>query len=136
MIGFSVEQVARFTGLTARQLKYADATGLLAPSVQADRGRGKRRLYSFPDLVALRLIARLRLQGVSLQAIRKAVSYLHQLGREELPSMVLAVVDDDVTLVTPKQLAVSLVRRPGQLCFLIDLRGITEEVEAAIRAVG
>ncbi|MDQ4024182.1 MAG: MerR family transcriptional regulator, partial [Actinomycetota bacterium] len=57
MEGFSAEQATRFTGCTAHQLRYWDRIGLVRPSVQATRGRpGVRRLYSFRDLVALKVI--------------------------------------------------------------------------------
>ena len=136
MMGFTTKQVAVFTRLTSRQLNYFDTTGLLTPSVQPAQGRGTYRLYSFRDVVALRLVAKLRHQGVSLQAIRKAVDYLRAMEQTALPASILAINGDDVALVDRNQLAVSLLKKPGQLCFLIDVGGITHEVEEAIRSVG
>ncbi|PSR26005.1 MAG: MerR family transcriptional regulator [Sulfobacillus benefaciens] len=136
MMGFTTKQVAAFTQLTNRQLNYFDTTGLLSPSVQSAQGRGTYRLYAFRDVVALRLIAKLRQQGVSLQAIRKAVDYLRTMEQAALSASILAVNGDDVVLVDRNQLAISLLKQPGQLCFLIDVGGITREVEEAIRAVG
>ncbi len=136
MMGFTTKQVAAFTGLTIRQLTYFDITGLLSPSVQSAQGRGTYRLYAFRDVVALRLIAKLRHQGISLQAIRKAVDYLRTMEQTALSTSILAINGDDVVLVDRNQLAVSLLKRPGQFCFLIDVGGITHEVEEAIRAVG
>ncbi|MCL5012888.1 MAG: MerR family transcriptional regulator [Firmicutes bacterium] len=137
MAGFTTKQVMSFTDLTSRQLNYFDTTGLLSPSVKRAHGRGTSRLYSFRDVVALRLIAKLRRQGISLQAVRKAVNYLHTMKEQTtLSASVLAVNGNDVVLVERDQLVVSLLKQPGQLCFLIDLGGITREVEDAIRAVG
>lgn len=135
MIGFTTKQVAVFSHLTLRQLNYFDSTGLLSPSIQSAQGRGTYRLYSFRDVVALRLIAKLRKQGISLQAVRKAVDYLHVVEQTALSDGVLAINGEDVVLVERDQLAVSLLKQPGQLCFLIDMGGIMHEVEEAIHAV-
>jgi hypothetical protein len=48
----------------------------IRPSVQKARGKGSRRVYSFEDLVELRVVARLLSVGVSLTAVRTAVAYL------------------------------------------------------------
>ena len=136
MVAFTTKQVMSFTDLTSRQLNYFDTTGLLTPSVQPAQGRGTSRLYSFRDVVALRLIAKLRGQGISLQSVRRAVNYLHTMKQIALSASVLAFNGDDVVLVDRNQLAISLLQHPGQLCILIDVGGITHEVEEAIRAVG
>ena len=136
MIGFSTSQVKDLTGLTTRQLNYFDQTGLLKPSVREARGKGSNRLYSFRDLVALRLIAKFRGYGISLQAIRHAVEYIHRVEGKDLASAVLAVNGDDIVLVTRDQTVVSLVKNPDQLYLLIDVGGIAKAVEEALRRVG
>ncbi len=75
---FSSRAVQRLTGLTARQLQYWDETGFLHPSISTRRGRGTLRLYSFPDLVALKVAAELR-GTLPLQTLRRLVGYLRQL---------------------------------------------------------
>jgi DNA-binding transcriptional MerR regulator/predicted RNase H-like HicB family nuclease len=74
--GFSAEVAHRVVGISYRQLDYWDKTGLLRPSVQRARGKGSRRVYSFEDLVELRVIANLLAVGISLPAVRKATRYL------------------------------------------------------------
>ncbi len=74
--GFSAEVAHRVVGISYRQLDYWDKTGLLRPSVQRARGKGSRRIYSFEDLVELRVIANLLAVGISLPAVRKATRYL------------------------------------------------------------
>jgi predicted RNase H-like HicB family nuclease/DNA-binding transcriptional MerR regulator len=74
--GFSAEVTRKVVGITYRQLDYWDKTGLIRPSIQKARGRGSRRVYAFEDLVELRVVARLLSIGVTLTAVRKAVSYL------------------------------------------------------------
>jgi DNA-binding transcriptional MerR regulator len=75
---FSADVARKIVGITYRQLDYWDKTGLIRPSVQRAKGRGSRRLYSFEDLVELRVVAKLLAAGVSLPAVRKATRYLRQ----------------------------------------------------------
>ena len=65
-------------GITYRQLDYWARTGLVTPSVRAADGSGTQRLYSFTDVVELRIIKRLLDAGVSLRQIRDAISYLRK----------------------------------------------------------
>lgn len=74
--GFSADVTWRVVGISYRQLDYWDKTGLIRPSVQKARGKGSRRLYSFEDLVELRVVAKLLGAGLSLPAVRKATRYL------------------------------------------------------------
>lgn len=76
---FTGKKVMRLTGLSPRQLQYWDEQGFLSPSIKRRSGRGHRRLYSFRDLVALRVAADLRTNGVPLQQIRKVAAHLETL---------------------------------------------------------
>lgn len=93
--GFSADVARRVVGITYRQLDYWDKTGLLRPSVRQARGKGSRRVYSFEDLVELRVIAGLLAVGIPLPTVRKATRYV----RSHFASLVrplarLAVVAD------------------------------------------
>ena len=102
---FSTAQVARLTGLSARQLDYWDRQGFLSPSLERARGYGSARRYSFGDVVRLRLAGRLRAAGIGLPQIRQCVATLKRLdparaGIEEARLLisgrrVLWVRDDD-----------------------------------------
>ena len=76
---FAAERVRALTGLTLRQLKYWDEQAFVRPSLTARQGRGRKRLYSFRDLVSLKVAAQLRLHGISLQQIRKVNEHLRKL---------------------------------------------------------
>ena len=76
--GFSADVTRRVVGISYRQLDYWDKTALIRPSVQRARGKGSRRLYSFEDLVELRVVAKLLGAGIHLPAVRKATRYMRQ----------------------------------------------------------
>ncbi len=76
--GYRGPTVCKLIGISYRQLDYWARTDLVTPSVQAADGSGSQRLYSFTDLVELRIIKRLLDAGVSLQRIREAIRYLRR----------------------------------------------------------
>ena len=76
--GFRSPQVCKVVGITYRQLDYWDRTGLLGPSMQEATGSGTQRLYSFQDIVTLRVIKRLKDAGTSLHKIRQAFDQLEE----------------------------------------------------------
>jgi len=93
--GYRGPTVCKLVGISYRQLDYWARTGLVTPSVRAADGSGSHRLYSFGDLVELRIIKRLLDAGISLQRIREAIRYL----RSESSGRPLT----DVTLISDGQ---------------------------------
>ncbi len=91
--GYRGPTVCRLVGITYRQLDYWARTGLVTPSIRAADGSGSQRLYSFGDLVELRIIKRLLDAGVSLQRIREAIGYLRAGGAGRPLSDVTLVSD-------------------------------------------
>lgn len=108
--GFSAGEAARLAGLKYATLAYWDRSGFLRPSVAEARGAGKGRgrVYSFRDLVALRTATELRKQGISLQSIRAVVRYLQGHGME-------SPLAEAKLIVPPKSREVLVVRDPERL---------------------
>src|SRR5690625_2847209 len=79
--GYRGPTVCKIVGVTYRQLDYWARTGLVEPSVRKAVGSGTQRIYSFDDVVRLRVVKRLLDTGVSLQKVRLAVDELHLRGR-------------------------------------------------------
>ncbi|HWL66534.1 MAG TPA: MerR family transcriptional regulator [Actinomycetota bacterium] len=135
MEGFTADQAIRFTGCTAHQLRYWDRISLVKPSVQATGGRpGVRRLYSFRDLVALKVIRSLLDGGMSLQRVRRAIEYLRK----------RAALDEhlsEVKLVTDGRSIFKLARndgeildalREGQMAFFLAIDDIARSIDGKV----
>jgi DNA-binding transcriptional MerR regulator len=73
--GFTTEIAGKLAGVTRAMLEHWDRSGFISPSVPAKR-RGVSRLYTFRDVVALRVARELKQEGIPLQALRKVVAYL------------------------------------------------------------
>src|SRR5262245_27982087 len=100
---FSEEHVARLTGLSVHQLRHWDRTEFFVPSFAADdRREPLSRVYSFKDLVALRVLSVLRNQfGVSLQHLRQVSRQLSHLEDDKWTKTTLFVLKKKVVFVDP-----------------------------------
>ncbi len=76
VIGYRGPTACAAAGITYRQLDYWARTGLVEPSVRPAYGSGTQRLYSFRDVVVLKIVKRFLDTGVALQNIRAAVQHL------------------------------------------------------------
>ncbi|MEX0705394.1 MAG: MerR family transcriptional regulator, partial [Nitriliruptoraceae bacterium] len=80
-VGYRGPTVCRIVGITYRQLDYWARTGLVEPGMRKAEGSGTQRLYSFDDVVRLKVVKRLLDTGVSLQKVRLAADELVSRGR-------------------------------------------------------
>jgi MerR family transcriptional regulator, glutamine synthetase repressor len=63
---YSMGVAERLTGLTARQIRYWEQHGLIAPN----RTKGRQRLYSEADLIRLKEIKRLLADGMTMERVK------------------------------------------------------------------
>jgi DNA-binding transcriptional MerR regulator len=73
---FDSKSASRIAGVSLRQIQYWDESGFIRPSVKPAGGRGTKRLYSFADLIRLRVVRDLSEHGLSLKKIRRCVAHL------------------------------------------------------------
>ena len=132
---FTAHQTTRLTGCTARQLRYWDHVGLVKPTVQATGGRsGVPRLYSFRDLVALKVVKSLLDGGMSLQRVRRAYEYLRRrAGLEEHLSEVKLITDGkSIFKVARREGEILDALREGQMAFFVAIDSIARSVDADV----
>jgi DNA-binding transcriptional MerR regulator len=116
-------------GISYRQLDYWARTGLVEPSIRAASGSGSQRLYSFRDILVLKVVKRLLDTGISLQQIRTAVTHLHERGTANLAAITLMSDGASVYEFTSPDEVVDLLQG-GQGVFAIALGRIWQEVDA------
>lgn len=135
MEGFTSHQACRLTGCTPRQLRYWDQVGLVRPSVQRTGGRpGVPRLYSFRDLVALKVVKSLLDGGMSLQRVRRAYEYLRKkAGLEGHLSEVKLITDgQSIFKVARREGEILDALRHGQMAFFVAIDRIVRMVDAEV----
>lgn len=130
-IGYRGPTVCGAAGVTYRQLDYWARTGLLEPSVRNPSGSGTQRLYSFRDILVLKIIKRLLDTGVSLQQIRVAVTALRERGVNDLARITLMSDGASVYECTSDDEVIDLVRG-GQGVFGIAVGSVWREVEGQL----
>jgi DNA-binding transcriptional MerR regulator len=129
--GYRVPEVCKLVGISYRQLDYWARTGLVTPSVRDAGGSGTQRLYSFRDLVELRVIKKLLDTGVSLQNIRKAVAYLRQHMKAQPTSVTLMSDGQRVYACQSEDEIIDLVKR-GQGVFAIALDKVWDDLSTSV----
>lgn len=130
--GFGVAAVLKLTGITYRNLDYWARTGLVRSSIKQASGRGSRRVYAFEDLVALRMVRRLRDAGVPLQAIRRAVRYLQERGARPLSRFALIADGKRIVTLTDDPKRMIDATGGGQVVIAIDVAPIRRWLEAGV----
>jgi DNA-binding transcriptional MerR regulator len=133
-IGYRHGTACAAAGITYRQLDYWARTGLLEPSVRPAKGSGTQRLYSFRDILVLRLIAHLLNLGISLQQIRNAVTFLREHGTTDLAQVTLISDGASIYACTSPDEVVDLLRG-GQGVFGIALGRVWREVEGTLSSL-
>jgi DNA-binding transcriptional MerR regulator len=127
-IGYRGPTACSAAGITYRQLDYWARTALVEPSVRAAQGSGSQRLYSFRDILVLKVVKRLLDTGISLQQIRAAVQHLRDRGTEDLAQVTLMSDGVSVYECTSADEVVDLLQG-GQGVFGIALGRVWREVE-------
>ncbi|SBT94927.1 MerR HTH family regulatory protein [Streptomyces sp. DI166] len=130
-IGYRGPTACAAAGITYRQLDYWARTGLVEPSVRPAYGSGTQRLYSFRDVVVLKIVKRFLDTGVSLQNIRTAVQHLRERGFSDLERMTL--MSDGATVyecTSPDEVHALL--QGGQGIFGIAVGVVWRDVESAL----
>lgn len=95
-VAYTSTDLSQLTGLTARQLEYADRIGLLTPSIAATSGKGRWRAYSQADAVAARALA---LLGIGTPGLREALTTVRSHYPADLDGMYLIVAPGWLTIV-------------------------------------
>jgi len=130
-VGYRGPTACAAAGITYRQLDYWARTGLVEPSVRPASGSGTQRLYSFRDILVLKVVKRLLDTGVSLQNIRKAVDHLRQRGVRELANVTLLSDGATVYECTSAEEVVDLLAG-GQGVFGIAVSGALRELSGEL----
>lgn len=130
-LGYRVPIACQVAGITYRQLDYWARTDLVKPSIRTARGSGSQRLYSFKDVLVLKIVKRLLDTGISLQNIRLAVDSLRDRGVNDLAELTLVSDGATVYECRSNDEVIDLLAG-GQGVFGIAVPGILKELSGTI----
>jgi DNA-binding transcriptional MerR regulator len=78
MDSYDSRTASSIVGVSLRQLQYWDERDFIRPSIRLADGRGTKRLYSFHDLVCLKVMKDLARHGFTLQKIHRCLKPLKE----------------------------------------------------------
>ena len=130
-LGYRVPIACQVAGITYRQLDYWARTDLVKPSIRTARGSGSQRVYSFKDVLVLKIVKRLLDTGISLQKIRLAVESLRDRGVNDLAELTLVSDGTTVYECRSNDEVIDLLAG-GQGVFGIAVPGILKELSGTI----
>lgn len=136
MVNFNTQTVCEIIGITRRQVQYWDETGFIKPSVRQASGHGSMRLYSFFDLIQMRVAKTLIEGGVSLQKIRKTLKYLRIHApkvKNPLGELKFLTNGESIFVLTVDKNIVEDTLKNGQLVFALALGNIVKELISNIQ---
>lgn len=137
-MSYNTKTVIEIISLTQRQIDYWDRTHFIKPSIKEASGYGTTRLYSFLDLVQLKVAKTLRVAGISLQKIRKAITYLKKNFPDiEKPLAEMRFLTDGETIfvLTKDKNVILDTLSEGQMVFAIAIGEIIEGLKGQIAEI-
>ena len=127
-------QACKIVGITYRQLDYWTRTNLVTPSLQEAQGSGTQRLYSFNDLLQLKVIKRLTDAGASLRKVRQAIEFVTENMQEEWSKATIATDGNRVYSCTTDAEVIDLLRHgQGVLGAVVAVDRVREELTDNLR---
>jgi len=134
---FTAAEVVRLTGVNRKTLHYWVQEGFITPSVAGRYGTRQARLWSFADLVALRVMQRLREAGLDFHAdrpVRLLVKRIQErAGLQNVSPDAYLVTDGRAVFETRTDDFPALLRSLGAgFCFAVPLGAVVAEVQALV----
>ena len=133
-LGYRGPQACKIVDITYRQLDYWTRTGLVVPSIQPAKGSGTQRLYSFNDLLQLKVIKSLTDAGASLQKVRQAIDYVRSHLDEDWSKVTIVADGNGVYACTSDAEVVDLLRSgQGVLGAVVAVGKIRDQLAGTLR---
>ena len=129
---FSAREAAELAGFkSTHMVDYLCRTGVAPPSIAPSPGRGQRRLYSFRDVVWLRVLNRLLKKRIPVRELRHGLAALRSLDISPRARLQKYLATDGKRLYAIDQGAPLLGALGGRgltFAFVIDLASARDEV--------
>jgi DNA-binding transcriptional MerR regulator len=133
--GFPTPAASRLTGVNVKTLENWAQRGFLTPTFAAFPGTGSRRVYSFRDLIAIRVAAHMRERGIDVRYMHEVVNYLRKrkgldLTASDILASTILVTDGHDIYEIDAGARVSALRHPDQTVLMVPLGRLVAKIKA------
>jgi len=130
---FSARRAAKLVGMTLAMVNYLCRNELVIPSGATERGRGRPRLYSYADVLLLRVMAQLLKQGVSISGLKTSLAAYRDRGEQlALATCRYFVTDGYNVLLQDVDRLEDLTSGQQVFAFVLDLQPVREAVDKSM----
>jgi DNA-binding transcriptional MerR regulator len=134
---YDSKTASRIVGVSLRQLQYWDERDFIRPSVKLAEGRGTKRLYSFHDLLCLKVAKDLGRYGFNLEKMRRCLRPLQAEAEQSVrPSESLRYLTDGEELfviTSDRQKILDALER--QFVLSLGIGALVRELDGAVKRV-
>ena len=135
MEAFDSKTASRIVGVSLRQIQYWDERGFIRPSVKTAGGRGTKRLYSFADLVQLKVVKDLGDHGLTPGKIRRCLRHLKDSfpeRKQPLPTLRYLTDGEKLFVLTSDRQKI-LAAMERQFVFSLGIGTLVHELDGEVR---
>lgn len=137
---FTSGEAAALTGIPYDRLDNWARTGFIRPSIVRAEGKGSKRVYSFADLMVLRVVNTLRNMGIQKNRLEKVIYQLAKLNLESLPCrcyLIMIIAGDydfeQILLTGDEQQLIDVLSSRSEAVFIVlDLTSIVNKLREKI----
>ena len=135
---YDSKTASRIVGVSLRQLQYWDEQNFLRPSIKLAGGRGTKRLYSFHDLVCLKVVKDLARYGFSLKKIRRCLRPLQEQTdpSARLPESLRYLTDGEELFVLTSDRQQIRHAMERQFVLSLGIGSLVRELDGAVKRFG
>ena len=130
--GYNSKRTAEIAGITYRQLDYWARQDIVRPALTKASGSGSRRLYSYRDLLELRVIKTLLDSGIKLQQVRKGLDYMRDQLGEDVTSANLVISGTSSVVVNTGEELIEILQNGQGVLNVLPLGGVKDTVDERI----
>ncbi len=130
--GYNSKRTAEIAGITYRQLDYWARQDIVRPALTKASGSGSRRLYSYRDLLELRVIKTLLDSGIKLQQVRKGLDYMRDQLGENVTSANLVISGTSSVVVNTGEELIEILQNGQGVLNVLPLGGVKDTVDERI----
>ena len=130
--GWSGTRTAEVVGITYRQLDYWARTDLVRPAMADAKGSGTRRMYSYRNLLELKIIKQLLDAGIRLEVVRDVFNELRTRLGDDLTAAKLVISGASAMLALDDGELIDLVHKGQGVLNILALGTVQSEVDASI----